>query len=424
MQLRETVILAGLKEADNPMAGSLFRELGSLVEAAGGEVAGEVTSSRRRPHPATLIGPGKVEDLQAMVVRTGADLVVFNDELSPAQARNLSAALKCRVIDRTQLILDIFAQRARSREGKLQVERAQLEYLLPRLGGTVEELSRLGGGIGTRGPGETQLERDRRRVRRRLARLRRELASFEGTRRVQRATRQQHGIPLVALVGYTNAGKSTLFNRLTGAGVTAGDRLFETLDPTLRRLRLGSPPGDEVILADTVGFLRRLPHRLVAAFHATLEEVVEADLLLHVVDASDPEHPQQMQAVQAVLRELGTEDKPHVVAFNKVDRLGGRRPLAMRMEPHAVAISALEGRGLDALQEEIRRCLPERLVVREYRFPYGAAGLVAWFHRGGRVLEEEYGPEEIRLRVELRESLAREAGAVVGARRSQRRVPQ
>lgn len=413
MQARERVILAGLKPSGDLEAASLFRELAALAEAAGGEVVGEVTSARRKPHPATFIGPGKVEELEALVLHQGASVVLFNDELSPAQVRNLATALRCRVIDRTQLILDIFAQRARSREGKLQVELAQLEYLLPRLSGTVEELSRLGGGIGTRGPGETQLERDRRRVRRRLARLRRELAAFEATRQVQRATRRRHQTPVVALVGYTNAGKSTLFNRLTGAEVSAGDRLFETLDPTLRQLRLA--PGHQVILADTVGFLRRLPHRLVAAFHATLEEVVEADLLLHVVDASDPEHPMHIRAVEEVLRELGAHETPQVLVFNKMDRLGGRRPLAMRTHGRAVAVSALDGQGLPELLQEIRRSLPDPVVVREFHLPYDDAGMVGWFHRGGKVLEEEYGPREIRLRVELRESLAREAGALVGA---------
>lgn len=410
VQQREQVVLAGLKASSDPEAESLFQELARLAEAAGGELVGEVTSTRSKPHPATFIGPGKVEELQALVLRTGAQLVIFNDELSPAQVRNLSAALKCRVIDRTQLILDIFAQRAHSRAGKLQVELAQLEYLLPRLSGTVEEMSRLGGGIGTRGPGETQLERDRRRVRRRLARLRRELAAFEATRQVQRATRKRNQTPVVALVGYTNAGKSTLFNRLTGAQVSAEDRLFETLDPTLRRLRLG--PGQEVILADTVGFLRRLPHRLVAAFHATLEEVMEADLLLHVVDASDPEHPRQMEAVHAVLEELGVT-APQLVVFNKIDRVGVQRFVHRAVTAPSVAISALEGQGLDRLIQAIRDHLPDRLVVQEFWVAYTDARVLGWLHESGRVLAEEYEPDAVRLRVELRESLAERVGAAL-----------
>lgn len=413
MHEREPVVLAGLKVPSDPEAESLFQELVRLAETAGGDVVGVVTSTRPKPHPATFIGPGKVEELQALVLRTGARLVIFNDELSPAQVRNLSAVLQCRVIDRTQLILDIFAQRARSREGKLQVELAQLEYLLPRLSSTVEEMSRLGGGIGTRGPGETQLERDRRRVRRRIARLRRELAAFEGTRQVQRATRKRNDTPVVALVGYTNAGKSTLFNRLTGAQVSAQDRLFDTLDPTLRRLRLA--PGQEVILADTVGFLRRLPHRLVAAFHATLEEVVEADLLLHVVDASDPEYPRQMEAVHGVLQELGVST-PQVVVFNKIDRVEPSRFACRVLDAPSVAISALTGQGLDRLLEVIRDHLADRLVVREFRVPYTEARVLGWLHEGGRVLDEAYEPDAIRLRVELRRSLAGRIAALLGGR--------
>ncbi|MFO7253947.1 MULTISPECIES: GTPase HflX [Limnochorda] len=413
MQQRELVVLAGLKASGDPEADSLFRELARLAEAAGGTVVGEVTSSRSRPHPATFIGPGKVEELLALVLRTGAKLVIFNDELSPAQVRNLTNILKCRVIDRTQLILDIFAQRARSREGKLQVELAQLEYLLPRLSSTVEELSRLGGGIGTRGPGETQLEKDRRRVRRRLAHIRRELAAFEATRQVQRAPRKRNQTPVVALVGYTNAGKSTLFNRLTGAQVSAQDRLFETLDPTLRRLQLG--PGEEVILADTVGFLRRLPHRLVAAFRATLEEVVEADLLLHVVDASDPEYGQQMAAVEQVLDELGVT-APQLVVFNKMDQVGTQRFRSFAVTAPSVAISAREGWGLDRLVQMIREHLPDPLVVREFVVPYSEARVLGWLQGSGRVLAHVYEPDAVRLRVELRASLAERVQAALAAR--------
>ena len=355
MQQRELVVLAGLKASGDPEADSLFRELARLAEAAGGTVVGEVTSSRSRPHPATFIGPGKVEELLALVLRTGAQLVIFNDELSPAQVRNLTNILKCRVIDRTQLILDIFAQRARSREGKLQVELAQLEYLLPRLSGTVEELSRLGGGIGTRGPGETQLERDRRRVRRRLAHLRRELAAFEATRQVQRAPRKRNQTPVVALVGYTNAGKSTLFNRLTGAQVSAQDRLFETLDPTFRRLQLGpgrrgDPGGHRRLLPPPAppagGRLPRHPGRGGGGRPAA----PRGRRLRPGVRPPDGGRA-------AVLEELGVT-APQLVVFNKMDRVGAQRFVHRAVTAPSVAISALEGQGLDRLIQMIREHFP------------------------------------------------------------------
>lgn len=325
-------------------------ELAELVISAGGQVVGSVTQRLERPLAATYIGPGKAREVRTLVWELDADLVIVDDELSPAQARNLEELLEVPVIDRTQLILDIFAQRARTKEGKLQVELAQLTYQLTRLTGHGVALSRLGGGIGTRGPGETQLETDRRRIRRRIAAIRRELEQVRRTRALQRAGRRRTGLPIIALVGYTNAGKSTLMNALTRAGVLAENRLFATLDPTIRRVTLA--PGRDALLTDTVGFLRKLPHQLVAAFRATLEEVQEADILLHVVDASQPDVHEQMEAVATVLDELGVLHKPVVTAFNKLDAVADPERVHQwaRLTPAAVAISATRGLGLDQLR--------------------------------------------------------------------------
>jgi len=341
-QTAERVILIGVDDR--------LDELAELVRSAGGQVVGCVVQRLERPVPATYIGTGKAKEARALAFELDADLVVVDDELTPAQARNLEELLELPVIDRTQLILDIFAQRARTKEGKLQVELAQLTYQLTRLAGSGAALSRLGGGIGTRGPGETKLETDRRRIRRRIAMIRRQLEDVRRTRAVQRAGRRRTGLPVIALVGYTNAGKSTLMNALTRAGVLAENRLFATLDPTVRRLTLA--PGRDALLIDTVGFLRKLPHQLVAAFRATLEEVQEADVLVHVVDASQPDAEEQMAAVEAVLDELGALGKPMVIALNKLDAVPdpkGVRELARNM-PAAVAISAKTGVGLDRLR--------------------------------------------------------------------------
>ncbi|HEY8418126.1 MAG TPA: GTPase HflX [Limnochordales bacterium] len=325
-------------------------ELAELVRSAGGQVVGSVVQRLDRPAAATYIGQGKVQEARTLAWELEADLVVVDDELTPAQARNLEKLLEVPVIDRTQLILDIFAQRARTKEGKLQVELAQLTYQLTRLTGHGVKMSRLGGGIGTRGPGETQLETDRRRIRRRIAAIRKELEEVRRTRALQREGRRRTGLPVIALVGYTNAGKSTLMNALTRAGVLAENRLFATLDPTVRRVTL--VPGKDALLTDTVGFLRKLPHQLVAAFRATLEEVQEADILLHVVDASQPDVQEQMEAVAAVLDELGALDKPMVTAFNKLDGVADRAQVEewARSTPAAVAISAKTGLGLDRLR--------------------------------------------------------------------------
>lgn len=303
-----------------------------------------------RPDPATLLGKGKVPLIQQRVLEGSIDLVIFDESLTPAQQRNWEEALQVKVIDRTSLILDIFAQRAKTREGKLQVELAQMNYLLPRLVGKGILLSRLGGGIGTRGPGETQLEMDRRQVRTRIARLKRQLEKVRQSRALQRARRQEQGLPIVALVGYTNAGKSTLFNQMTGAHIRSDSRLFSTLDPTLRRVRVGRDL--TFILSDTVGFIRKLPHLLVEAFRATLEEVTEATLILHVVDASSPEALEHIGAVRQVLREIEADRKPVLRVWNKIDLLHDPNALE-RFNRNGTSVSALKGEGIDRLKQQV-----------------------------------------------------------------------
>jgi GTP-binding protein HflX len=324
-------------------------ELGQLARAAGARVAEAILQERDRLDPGYLIGKGKAEEIRGRCA--GVDVVILDEELSGSQQRNLERLLGRRVVDRTGLILDIFAQRAQSREGKLQVELAQLDYVLPRLAGAWSHLERLGGGIGTRGPGETQLESDRRRIKTRMAKLRRDLEQVRRHRALLRRPRRKIPFPIVALVGYTNAGKSSLMNALTDAGVTVRDQLFATLDPTLRRLTL---PGDRVaLLSDTVGFIRKIPHQLVAAFQATLEEVQEAEILLHVVDISHPHTELQQAAVEGVLGELGLADRPSILVYNKIDRLGGRPDFPWGPGSGRVAVSAKTGAGLDDLRREI-----------------------------------------------------------------------
>ena len=331
-------------EAEDSLA-----ELAQLTRAAGARVADAVLQERDRLDPGYLIGKGKAEEIRGRCA--GVDVVILDEELSGSQQRNLEQLLGRRVVDRTGLILDIFAQRAQTREGKLQVELAQLDYLLPRLAGAWSHLERLGGGIGTRGPGETQLESDRRRVRTRMAKIRRDLEQVRRHRALLRRPRRKVPYPIVALVGYTNAGKSSLMNALTSAGVAVRDQLFATLDPTLRRVAL---PGDRVaLLSDTVGFIRKIPHQLVAAFQATLEEVQEAELLLHVVDISHPHADLQRAAVEGVLGELGLGGRPTILVYNKVDRLGPRPDFPWGPGSGRVATSAKTGAGLDALRREI-----------------------------------------------------------------------
>jgi GTP-binding protein HflX len=362
-------------------------ELGRLAETAGVVVAGQTVQPLRRVHPATFVGSGKVDAIGTLADSEHADVVIFDDPLSPAQQRNLEKATKRKVIDRSALILDIFAQRARSLEGKMQVELAQLQYLLPRLTRQWTHLSRLGGGVGTRGPGETQLEVDRRRVRERIAQLRRRLTDVERTRGLHRGERAGTPVPTVALVGYTNSGKSTLMNTLTRAGVLVEDRLFATLDPTIRRLRL--PEGLTVLLADTVGFIHKLPHQLVEAFRSTLEEVRAASLLLHVVDAAQTTWPEQVSVVETVLAEIGADTIPVVRVLNKIDLLpaGSRAPAT---QPDTVCISARTGRGIPQLLGLLEERLTHGLERIRCKLPSERGDLIAWLKRAGRVVEEYY----------------------------------
>ncbi len=339
----------GIAETEGLDFDAALSEFQELARSAGAEIAATVTQKRGKPDPATLIGPGKVEELAAVVAGSEANLVLFDHDLSPSQLRNLDKALPCRVIDRTQLILDIFARHARTREGHLQVELAQLEYQLPRLAGGGKAMSQLGGGIGTRGPGETKLETDRRRIRARIDRLKVQLETVRSNRRQQRQRREAVPVPTVALVGYTNAGKSTLFNALTDAGVLASSRMFATLDPKLRHLAL--PSRRKVLLSDTVGFIRNLPHTLVTSFRATLEEVERAELLLHVRDAASPMQDEQKAQVEKVLAELDVARTPTLQVLNKIDLLPGeeRQELTAYSQEDIAAVSARSGEGLDRL---------------------------------------------------------------------------
>jgi len=354
---REVAVLIGLRRAHQSRwdAEDSLEELAQLAISAGATPAFRVLQERFQPNPRTLIGPGKAEEVRA-ICEEGVDLVIFDDDLTGSQQRNLEATLGRKVVDRTGLILDIFAQRARSREGKLQVELAQLKYLLPRLTGHGGELSRLGGGIGTRGPGETQLEVDRRRIRRRIVKIEEELEKVRRHRALLRRHRQKRALPTAAVVGYTNAGKSSLLNALTHAALPVADKFFATLDPTLRKVIV--PGGREILLSDTVGFIRKLPHQLVEAFKATLEEVRASDLLLHVIDISHPEWQNQSQAVMAVLGELGAAAKPLISVYNKVDKLPHPKAVAfLARRPRSVVVSARTGAGLDDLKHAMAETL-------------------------------------------------------------------
>lgn len=398
---RERAVLVGVELTGDDPEQSLYslEELARLADTAGAEVLAQVVQRRPRPDAATLLGRGKVEELAGLCRESGADLVIVDRELSQAQARNLEEHAGVRVIDRTQLILDIFARRARTREGKLQVELAQLNYLLPRLMGRGIAMSRLGGGIGTRGPGETRLEADRRRIRKRIADLGREIAAVKKHRDLLRRSRQDVPFPLVALVGYTNAGKSTVLTKLTGADVLVEDKLFATLDPTTRRVIL--PNNETVLLTDTVGFIQNLPHHLVAAFRATLEEVVEADLLLHVIDASHPYVEKQIAAVDKVLESLGAAGKPSIMVYNKVDLLPvGDVPVADRGRP-AVALSALQGRGFAELLGALADVLSAGRVRKSFFIPYQKSGLLSILHEKGKVLREEHGENGLSVEAEV-----------------------
>lgn len=367
-------------------------ELSSLARTAGADPVATVIQRRTRPNPARYLGKGKVDEVLRTTEASTADLVLVDDELTPVQQRVLESDLGVKVLDRTALVLDIFARRARSREGRLQVELAQLNYMLPRLTGRGVLLSRLGGGIGTRGPGETKLEVDRRRIRARITELQREINEVQRHRGRQRRPRQKAALPQVALVGYTNTGKSTLLNALTGAGVFVEDKLFATLDPTVRRLVL--PDRRPIVMADTVGFIRRLPTQLIAAFRATLEEVVHADLLLHVADASHPDWPEQVRVVKELLASLGAGSHPTLLVFNKTDLLTPEQVRRLiTAHPDAVAVSAAQSYGLSELLDAIGRNLPEPWVRLHLHVPYSNARLLARIHDQGRVLAERYGEE-------------------------------
>ena len=389
---KERFVLFAVSETDEEETISSLEELAELTETAGGEVLELFLQSLDHPNPGTYLGSGKIEELKERVRELEADGVICDDELSPAQMKNLSDLLQVKVLDRTLLILDIFAGRAQTREGKIQVELAQLKYRATRLTGQGTSLSRLGGGIGTRGPGESKLEADRRAIHRRIGQLKAELEEVVKHREVQRERRQKGSLPVAAIVGYTNAGKSTLLNVLTGAGILAEDKLFATLDPTTRNLKL--PGGEEVLLTDTVGFINKLPHQLIDAFKSTLEEARYADVLIHVVDATSPRMKLQMDTVYRTLKELQVEDKPVITLFNKCD-LGLDQLTYDGNAREALRVSAKTGKGLDRFQESLSRLMKEQKVYLDRIFAYKDAGLIALIRRQGTDVKEEYLDEGI-----------------------------
>lgn len=423
-QLRlERVVLVGVwTEGSAAHADASLAELSRLAETAGSQVLDGLVQRRERPDPATYVGSGKVLELREVVLSSAADTVICDGELTPGQLRQLEAKLKVKVIDRTALILDIFAQHARSREGKAQVELAQLRYFLPRLRGWGESLSRqaggagggAGGGVGTRGPGETKLETDRRRIHRRIAKLRREIAAMRTVRDTKRGRRRANEVPAVAIVGYTNAGKSSLLNALTGAGVLVQDALFATLDPTTRRA--ATPDGRDYTLTDTVGFVRHLPHQLVDAFRSTLEEAADADLLVHVVDGADPMPERQVEAVREVLAEIieGREAPmpPELLVVNKIDDADQLVLSRLRhLLPDAAFVSAHSGAGITGLVEQIAGALPRREVEVDALLPWTQGALVARVHAEGEVLDTDHTEDGTRMRARVRPDLA---GALAG----------
>ncbi len=381
-------------------------ELRELTASAGASVVGEILQRRPKPDPATLIGSGKLEELKGAVASTDSELVIFDHELTPSQQRNLERELDVRVVDRTQLILDIFARHARTREGQLQVELAQLQYLLPRLAGRGVQMSQLGGGIGTRGPGETQLETDRRKIYRRIRHVKEQLENVRRIRGQQRQRRESVPIATIALVGYTNAGKSTLFNALTKAGVLESARMFATLDPTLRHIVL--PSRREVLLSDTVGFIRNLPHTLVSAFRATLEEVQRASLLLHVSDVTSPTAAEQQTQVEEVLRELDSQDKPRIYVMNKVDLLPEKKRESLRDTDSVMHVSATKGMGLDKLLELIDAKITEDpLRSVRLRVPQSEGKALAALDAKSVISSREYRDGYVEMEVQAPESLLR-----------------
>ena len=392
-EIEERVILVGVRENNGEDTEESLQELAELARTAGAETVGSLIQNREAIHPGTYIGKGKIEELRAMADMLDATGIVCDDELSPAQLRNLEQELDMKVMDRTLIILDIFAARASTNEGKIQVELAQLKYRQARLVGLRDSLSRLGGGIGTRGPGEKKLEMDRRLIKDRIAQLNRELADVKRHREVTRAKRSKNKAPVAAIVGYTNAGKSTLLNTLTGAGVLQEDKLFATLDPTTRTL--GMEGGAQILLTDTVGFIRKLPHHLIEAFRSTLEEAKYADIILHVVDASNPQMEKQMYVVYQTLANLGVKDKTMVTLFNKQDRIAEKENLRDFKADYCLKISAKTGEGLEEMKSLLEKLLRERSILIERLYPYGQAGLIQLIRKHGQLLEEEYRPEGI-----------------------------
>lgn len=395
-QETERVILVGVSQQDGDDAEDSVAELAELVETAGAVVVGTLIQKRENIHPGTYVGTGKVFELEELIEETGATGIVCDDELSPAQLKNLEEALKTKVMDRTLIILDIFAARASTSEGKIQVELAQLKYRLSRLSGLGRSLSRLSGGIGTRGPGEKKLEMDRRLINSRVAQLNRELKEVQRHREVNRQQRKRSGIPVVAVVGYTNAGKSTLLNHLTNAEVLEEDKLFATLDPTTRILELTNH--QKVLMTDTVGFIRKLPHHLIDAFRSTLEEAKYADIILHVVDASNPQMDKQMYIVYDTLRNLEVEGKKIITAFNKTDRIGQPEPLHDFRAERTVHISAKYGDGLEDLKNILEEILREEKDFLECTIPYRDAGVIQKIREKGELLSEEYREDGIFVR--------------------------
>ena len=396
---KERVILVAVATSDNDDTLQSLDELEELVETAGAETVAKVIQNRERIHPGTYIGKGKIEEIQGLIYSLEVDTVICDDELSPAQNYNLEEALDVKVIDRTVLILDIFAKRASTSEGKLQVELAQLRYRASHLIGGRSGLSRLGGGIGTRGPGEQKLETDRRIIKERITQVRRELNNVKQTRELTRKKRQENFVPVVAITGYTNAGKSTLLNKLTGAGVLSEDKLFATLDPVTRRLSLEN--GGEMLFTDTVGFIRKLPHHLIQAFRSTLEEAKYADIILHVADCSNPDIDSQMYTVYDTLGKLGIGDKKIVTAFNKIDLFDGDVNFKDLKADKTVKISAKNGTGLEKLLDVLIDTAREGKVLVERVFPYNEASKVNEIHKAGQVIEEDYRNNGIYIKADI-----------------------
>lgn len=393
---KERVILVGVSEQDGDDAEDSLAELAELVKTAGASVAGTLIQKRELIHPGTYVGTGKVAEIAELLEHTGATGIVCDDELSPAQLKNLETMLNTKVMDRTLIILDIFAARATTSEGKIQVELAQLKYRLSRLTGLGRSMSRLGGGIGTRGPGEKKLEIDRRLINDRIAQPNRELKEVVKHREIARAKRERNAVPVVAIVGYTNAGKSTLLNHLTDAEVLEEDKLFATLDPTTRMLELEGH--QQVLLTDTVGFIRKLPHHLIEAFKSTLEEAKYADYIIHVVDASNPQRDKQMYIVYETLDHLGVKNKKILTLFNKIDIRTDDDPLQDFRADHVLQISAAENAGLDAVKDVLQEMLREDKIYIERVIPYAQAGVLQLVRNKGELVSEEYVPEGISIR--------------------------